>query len=111
MQNIVSHSNKGEIPFIFIYITLLISSILILILLINTNFPKVNYSILFHSCFLNSFEGDINCKFPNKLHVYSNGKLIYINNKIKIEIKTNKINCSSNSFMIKEGEIKCGKMY
>ena len=110
MQNMQLRSNKGEIPFIYTYLALLISSVLIFILLVNINFPKVDYSYSFYSCFLNSFEGKVECKFPNDLNIYSSGNALYINGKkfeSPIEINTK---CKSNNFEINKGVIKCGKM-
>ena len=110
MRDIALHSSRGEIPFIYSYIALLISSILIFILLINLQFPKVDYSTSFYSCFLNSFEGNVACKFPDKLHVYANGGIIHVNDKTFESPKSIHVNCISNSFVIQQGDIKCGKM-
>ena len=110
MPNMQLHSNKGEIPFVYTYLALLISSTLIFILLININFPKVDYSSSFYSCFLNSFEGKIECKFPNKLSINSNGMILYVNGKKFDSPVDVNVKCSSNSFEINKGMIKCGKM-
>ena len=101
-------SNKGEIPFVFTYVMLLISAIAILVVLSNIKIPNYNFYDEFYSCFLNSYEGKIKCSFPHPIKIVGNGNILTINGKkFYVDDEVN-VNCSASKFEIYRGDIKCG---
>ncbi len=105
---ILSASNKGEVPFLFTYVAMLIPALLVLVVLLNLNFPKYKFEEEFYSCVLNSYEGKINCSFPYEIHAKGKGENLKINDKSFVFDGNLNFDCKSSRFIILRGELKCG---